>query len=419
MNRLVLFIASLIFIALFFINCDDPLVVTLDPNDTIYHPDISEFTGLIKPSNVSLEDMNNDIDSYYSHWKSRYVTDAGSTPGGYYISSGGGTGADDKAVTVSEAHGYGMLISALMGKKDPVDSKRIFDGLYKFFKAHPSTESPLLMAWEVLSDGNGGEQTVSKSTATDGDIDIAYGLLLAHSAWGSDGDINYLKEADTMINYGIRGLEVGEDTKRTTLGSWNSPSKYQTRPSDWMTGEFHAFAEMTGETFWNDVVDTIYNIADHIINNYSVGIGLVPEFVLKKIPEPAYPNFLEFSVDGEYYMNACRVPMRIMLDIAHYNDEYAIEWMMRIAHWITRKTDNNPSNIVNGYTLENGEELTEWGSQTFIAPLVTAATVSSKYQTFVNSGWQKMRSSKQSYYPDCINFMCMLLVSGNWWKPTL
>lgn len=394
------------------------------PED-LYIPDPSAFTGCIKPNNVSQTSMDSTLYDVYQYWKEEYVTASGSTENGYYVSSNGGTGATEGALTVSEAHGFGMLITALMSKFDSTNSKTIFDGMYKFYKDHPCSDNSLLMAWEVLGDGAGGELSskeagsYSNTSATDGDIDIAYALLLAHTVWGSDGDINYLSTADSLINYAIKGEEVGDLTKRPLLGSWDNQSQYQTRPSDWMTGEFHSFAELTGETFWNDVVDTIYSIADHIVTNYSLNIGLVPDFVIKEIPEPATPHFLEFKYDGEYYNNACRVPMRIMTDVAHHNDEDAIKWMMIMARWITSKSNNNPENIVGGYFLKYGEEIRDWGFPAFTSPFIVSATISADYQDFVNSGWNYMKDIKWDYYNDCINLMCMLQVSGNWWKPEL
>lgn len=438
MYKLKLIIPTLLFAALLLNNCEDPTLISIDTADTIdtidttYTPDVSNFTGLIKPSTTQ-EDMDNTILEYYKYWKRNYVKKSGSTVDGYYVFSGGGTGASEDSlptIAVSEGQGFGMVITALMGEKDS-EAKTIFNGMYKFYKDHPCHVNPLLMAWEIKDDLQGGELSSEQSyeltnpkgystgSATDGDIDIAYSLLLAHSLWGSDGEINYLQAADSLINHGIRGLEVGESTKRTTLGSWSSPTSYQTRPSDWMTGEFHAFAEMTGETFWNDVVDTTYAVANQIITNYSKATGLVPDFVVGKTAKPASANFLEFHYDGEYYMNACRVPMRIMLDVAHYEDESAIEWMMRVAHWITKKTNNNPSNIQMGYYIEDGEAIWESNSPIFASPLIVAASIEPKYQSFVNAGWNKMKNWKSGYYDDCINFMCMLLLTDNWWKPSL
>ena len=40
---------------------------------------------------------------------------------------------------------------------------------------------------------------IDGTSATDGDMDIAYSLLLANEQWGSNGKINYLKEAQLMI----------------------------------------------------------------------------------------------------------------------------------------------------------------------------------------------------------------------------
>ncbi|MDQ7862203.1 glycosyl hydrolase family 8 [Peribacillus frigoritolerans] len=56
------------------------------------------------------------------------------------------------AVTVSEAHGYGMMITAIMaGSQD----KQYFDGLYRFYKAHGSDNDPSLMAWQQVKDKSG------------------------------------------------------------------------------------------------------------------------------------------------------------------------------------------------------------------------------------------------------------------------
>lgn len=389
-----------------------------------YDPDISTFTSCIKPNNVTQDQMDTALFSFYNYWKEEYVRESNRTTDGYYVYSGGGTGATNTAVSVSEAQGFGMVITALMGLKDS-SAHKIFDGMYKFYKDHPCNANALLMAWEILVDSSGKELLsnevgpYSNSSATDGDVDIAYGLLLAHTIWGSDGEINYLQAADTLINSAIRGYEVGEDTKRPLLGSWDPQFSYNTRPSDWMTGEFHAYAELTGETYWNDVVDTIYSVANHIINNYSPYTALAPDFVISEIPKPAPANFLEWEYDGDYYNNACRVPMRIMVDVAHYQDEFAIEWMMKVAHWITNTTDNDPENVVGGYYLLSGKEIRESKFPAFTSPFIVAATISSEYQEFVNKGWSYMVNARKNYYNDCINLLCMLQVSSNWWKPQL
>lgn len=387
----------------------------------VYMPNVDDYSGPIKPSHVSQDELDETVLDFYRYWKDEYVKPAGSTENGYYIASSGETGATEGTITVSEAQGFGMIITALMARNansEDDDAREIFDGLYRFVKDHPSNASDDLMSWEVLGDGEGGEQDKSSSTATDGDIDIAYGLLLAHSHWGSSGDIDYLDAALRVID-ALPGHNVGEDTKRTTLGSWDNEKRYRTRPSDWMTGEFNAFAEATGDAYWDEVVHTTYSVAETMIESYSLRTGLIPDFVVDEDPQPAEPNFLEFDYDGEYYNNSCRVPLRIMTDVRHHESEFAIEWMMRLAHWVHEKTDGDPSKIVGGYYIADGEEIREKQFPAFTAPFVAAATISADYQDFVDEGWDIISVWRTNYYNDSINLLSMMQISGSWWKPEL
>jgi len=90
-----------------------------------------------------------------------------------------------KAITVSEAMGYGMTIFPLMSKFDP-SSKMHFSSLYNYIKSYPSIYNNNLMAWQQIKDSNGNIVNVEDETssATDGDMEISYGLILAHKIWG-------------------------------------------------------------------------------------------------------------------------------------------------------------------------------------------------------------------------------------------
>jgi len=60
--------------------------------------------------------------------------------------------------TVSEAQGYGLIISALMAGFDPA-AQTIFDGLLEFSLDHPSAIDARLINWkvtvrDVLNEGN-------------------------------------------------------------------------------------------------------------------------------------------------------------------------------------------------------------------------------------------------------------------------
>ena len=56
-------------------------------------------------------------------------------------------------VTVSEAHGYGMLIAVSMADYDS-EAKDLFDGMVRYYLAHPSQIGSHLMAWQQSDTGS-------------------------------------------------------------------------------------------------------------------------------------------------------------------------------------------------------------------------------------------------------------------------
>ena len=63
------------------------------------------------------------------------------------------------------------------------------------------------MAWAQYTNGKSPDET----SATDGDMDIAYSLLLADKQWGSKGAINYLQSGRDMIA-AIMQYEINQET---------------------------------------------------------------------------------------------------------------------------------------------------------------------------------------------------------------
>lgn len=383
-------------------------------------PQQHNFEKLHKPSAFSQSQLDSIVSDYYFYWREKYVTKSGSTTGGFYVNSNGGTGATKGAVTVSEAHGWGMIITALMAGSSPLgdkSAKELFDGMLAFYLDHTCESNPYLMSWEVVGDGKGGELSRKSSSATDGDLDIAYGLLLADKQWGSLGKFDYRQIALNLINKGIYGVIVGANTKRFTLGSWDKESAFQSRPSDWMPGHLAVFAKVTKNNFWKDAIDTTYNIAKIFRIKYAPNTGLISDFVVGAKIQPAPENFLgEFKETDEYYNNACRVPLRITAHVAHDNSEEGLAWISQIMEWIYPQTDGYAANIVGGYYLD-GRPIRDLKFAAFIAPIVTASSIDTKYQPLLNDGVRMLSLWRNNYYNDTIALLSLLLVSGNWWAP--
>ncbi len=377
-------------------------------------PQQVSYPGIIKPNHVTQTALNSAVSSYYDYWKGKYLkNNLSSLPGGYYV-KGDSTG-DTEGYTglgTSEGQGYGMVITALMAGYDS-NAKTIYDGLFKTARAFKSSVNPNLMGW-IVADSSSAQGHFD--SATDGDLDIAYSLILADRQWGSAGTINYLAEAKKMITNGIKVSNVTTNN-RLNLGDWDEKNTLNTRPSDWMLSHLRAFNEVTGDQVWLDVINNLYNVYGQFSTTYSSTTGLISDFVINNPPKPAPSNFLEDTYDNEYNYNASRVPLRIVMDYAFYGDTRGRDIANKMAVWIKGKTTGTPGNIKDGYQL-NGTARGSYATAVFVSPFISAATTNSAHQAWVNSGWDWMKNKKEGYFSDSFNLLNMLFISGNWWIPT-
>ena len=380
-------------------------------------PQAVNHPNCIKP-NVDQSSMNNDVKSFYNTWKNNYLKPSQKTTNGYYIESGG-TGSTEKT-TITEAHGWGMIVFALMAGPDgDANAQEYFDGMHLFSKDHPSSENPILMSWQVLA----GESPVADASATDGDLDMAYAYILAHDQWGSDGTINYLQEARNMIINGLLVSDINKTTKWISLGDFvdnldpTSEFYWATRSSDWMGDHLRVFSYNTGSSKLTEAADYFYTIYTQFSNAYSQTTGLVSDFIVNETPEPAPKNFLYEYVDTDIYKwNACRVPWRIATDFAHWGTADAKSMCNKMVNWVKGACNNNPASIAAGYEL-NGTAAGAAGDMAFVAPFVAACIVDASHQSFLNSGWNEIKLNHNGgVYQNSINLLCQLLISGNWWK---
>ncbi len=369
-------------------------------------PQQKDWNGCIKPSNVSQQQMNTSVQNMYNYWKSNFLKPT-NLSGGYYI-KGGCTGCSVPSKGTSEGHGYGMIITALMGGYD-AQAKAYFDGLYKFFDTHRSTINSELMGWNVAVD----ERTNAFSSAADGDMDIAYALLLAHYQWGSSGSINYLQEAKDMITTGVKASLIHPSSLRVMMGDWDN-NALETRSSDWMTAHFRAYQKATGDNSWNNVANMVYQMVDQLNTN---NLGILPDFVDGIPARPDANNATGEPNSQDYYWNACRTPLRIATDFAHYGTQAARTQSNRFVNWAKTDIGTNFENFASGYAVNGQVVGSRYGPSAFVAPLVTAAITNNSNQSFLNAGWNYIKNKQTDYYGTSINLLSMLVISGNWWIP--
>src|SRR5476651_2126483 len=319
--------------------------------------------GAIKPNHLSQQQLDNSVRQFYTQWKSKYIK-SGCTQGQSYV----WFQIPGVKQCVSEGQGYGMMITALMAGADPA-AKTTFNALYQYYKAHPAKPGQRLMAW--AQDKNC--KSTDHSAATDGDMDIAYALLLADKQWSSLGSINYLQEAKLLIT-DIMGYEINQKTYTILISNESGPESndhFDTRSSDFMPSHFRAFKAATGDARWDKVIDNTYKLFAGMQSKYSPDAGLIPDFVqrVNRNPHPAKSHYLESKYDGAYNYNACRVPWRIGIDYLLYGDARAKTIEAKINTWLRGTTQGNPDNISAGYSLA-GNDLPDrnFEALSFIAP---------------------------------------------------
>jgi len=401
-------------------SCQKEKVATFPYNGVINkpYPNNSNYIGThIKPNIYNQSELNNQTSSFYNAWKNEYLkNDCNSNE--YYILSG------DGAKTVSEAHGYGMMIMCFMAGFEN-NAKQYFDGLFNYYKSHSSSINNLLMDWQQISCDDSPSD--DDDAASDGDIDIAFSLLLAHVQWGSNGDINYLAEAKKMI-LAIMQDEVNQNTWTIKLGDWcdnsNANYFYGTRTSDFITSHFRAFSAVSNNTNWNFIIDKCYTLINNIQNAQSTTTGLVPDFIINTntTPIPANKDYLEDVYDGDYYYNACRFPWRIGVDFLISGDIKAKTAINKINTWLISSTNANVSAISNGYTL-NGTPLYDWNDATFIGPFAVGAMADTSNQNWLNNLYNELINNNNlqdgDYYSNTIKLLSMITISGNYWNPVI
>ena len=379
------------------------------PTHNTYH------AGVIKP-NIPQATMDQKVEQLYDQWKQAYLTTRAGHPDQMYVFyNADGTSYPENAVSVSEGHGYGMMLAALMAGYDP-QAQTIFDNLFRYYVAFPSSITAPLMGWqqvdedgEIVPNPEGGDDS-----ATDGDMDIAYALLLADKQWGSNngpGSIDYLSHAREMMTGMVSGdICIPKSTLR--LGDWvndyDTKFRYATRPSDFMLNHLRTFSAESGDATWDAVLNKTYLIINQLFENYSPQTGLLPDFseFVGNAYIPARQGFLERAEDGYYSWNSCRTPWRIATDYILTGDERALGQLTQLNSWIRSKANNTPSQVKPGYKLDGTPyPVVSYTSIAFTTPFAVSAMISAENQTWLNSLWtytSQQSTSSNNYFGNWI-----------------
>ncbi|MFC4070263.1 glycosyl hydrolase family 8 [Actinoplanes subglobosus] len=367
---------------------------------------------VIRPS-APPEQMRDRLLAYYRQWKAAFVR-----PG-----CGAGTlrvhSPDAAYPSIAEAQGYGLVIAASMARLDPL-ARELFDGVLGFVLEHPSRLDGDLMAAEL--DDRCTEQAGGDS-ATDGDMDIAYALLLADRIWGSTGRYDYRELALRRIR-AIGRSNVNADSGLMLLGDWSATGTRlhgTSRTSDWNPQYFRAFQAATGDPAWAGIGQAHRAAVDRLQREHSPRTGLLPDFVrgAGDRVEPVTGQVLETPHDGDYGYNACRTPWRLGIDALLSGDTVSTTAARRMTRWFRTTTGDDPGRVGSGYTLD-GTAYRTGADNAFWAPLAVSAMADPSAQPWLDALWRRMATSSVDpahYFGDTLQLQVMIVVSGNYPLP--
>jgi endo-1,4-beta-D-glucanase Y len=306
-----------------------------------------------------------------------------------------------------------------MAGHDP-DAKTKFDAFMRYHRAHQSGITSGIMAWyqNVECRDAGGD-----NGATDGDLDIAYGFLLADKQWGSCGDVDYRKHAEWVIAaISARGVE--KKGRYPLLGDWVDATNVKhsdgTRVSDFMGSHFRAFQSVSADAVWNGLLDNTYWIAETLQTKSAPETGLLPDFAENLDsgpPRPARMGFLEGARDGSYAYNACRIPLRMGTDFLLSGDDRPRRVAARLNAFAKRVSEGDPKKLRGGYYLD-GRPMVDYETMAFTGPLAVGAMVDPDGQEWLDALYRhSIEREMENYYEDTLRMLSLLVLSGNWWAP--
>jgi endoglucanase len=372
--------------------------------------------GVIYPAPLGAMDAA--LVAFYQQWKAVYLVEGCGDGRAYVDVNADGRWGDpgDATLTVSEAHGYGMLALVMMAGVD-ADAQRLFDAMLRYFKDHPPVSGPGLMSWKQV---DGCTNADGEDTATDGDLDVGYALLLAEKVWGHTGEFDYGAEARMVMAASMARVVTADD--QLLIGDWAAGDDtygVATRTSDFMMSHFQGFAAASGDVRWLRLRANSYAILQAVVPE----TGLSPDFVvgLPDAPRPAPAGFLEGETDGMQSWNALRTPWRLALDDVLYDAPEPRAQLAAVNGFIRKATGDDAALVSDTYRLD-GTTLPDagQGSVAWVSMFAVAAMTGAGNADWLSALWGQMLATPledEDYYGNTLKLLAIVTLSGHWAKP--
>ncbi len=328
---------------------------------------------------------NEFVKSWYDNWKKNRLVACNSNlmPA-----------ADSSSISKVEAQGFAMVAVAYMGDKD------VFDKLYNFYISKTSSSGCGLSGWQTNC---GGVQDAG--AATDGDIDVASGLVVAHWQWP---DAGYDAKLKTLLT-NLRKMLLDCSGKWAVYPGCGGGRPWggcnETDISYYAPAFFRYFTKIGGDEAWAKLADDTQKIRDAAAN---ASTGLVPDW--QSVSGTAGSG----SRSGNFAFDAVRAPYKQCLDYLWNGTPEAQAWCKKITTWASGV---GVGQVKDGYQL-NGTATSNNHNMVVVGSLAVASLANTQEiaDAFVAEA-AKMRDDY--WYGSYLGNLYLLAMSGNMWNPDI
>lgn len=363
----------------------------------------------VTPS-VSQSTKDAEVEAAYNAWKSTYLVH-GCASNEYYVSTKGDGDATNNG-PVSEGQGYGMNIVPLMAGYD-ANAKAEFDGLWQLVKDHEDQYG--LMQWQLDGKSCKYYSSGTPDAATDGDLDVGYGLILADAQWGG-----YTAAAKAWLA-SLYAHDVAPDGH---LKAEDDGPNTDTRPSDFMLDHLRAFAAYDTAHDWNKVVTRTEAVVSEFTAAYSSTYGLLSDFVVAANttgPKPAPSCYQECQPDNIVGYNSIRVPWHMGTDALLYGSSIAAVSYgeaKKLSSCAKKVSGGDPQKIYPHLKLtcagySTGDQAEEAGDS------AGPAAMAAGDQAWTDTLWDYLAANPfgDGYYGQTIKMLVYIVMAGDYWSP--
>jgi len=221
----------------------------------------------------------------------------------------------------TEGMSYGMMIAVQLDKKD------VFDRLWRWSKKYMQyQDGPMkgYFAWSLTTDG----EIRGAGPASDGELYFITSLIFASNRWGNDTGINYLAEAQNILNCafekdGSEGIHNFIDVEKHLINFTADGGGYlYTDPSYHLPAFYEVWARWADDGRADFYRECAKASREYLHNSINPETGLNPDtngFDGKEYNRfanmPNIPNMPFFRpMKPSFRFDSWRVPMNIALD---------------------------------------------------------------------------------------------------------